>query len=209
MYKDLTVEKFSEDLASKAPVPGGGGAAALCGALGIALGAMVANLTVGKPKYAEVDAEMRLRLADGDRLRAELIALIDRDAEGFAPCAASYALPQTTEEEREKKRVALQAALKTASLAPFEMMRKCGEAIELLEYFAKNGSRLVISDAGCGAALCKAAMQAAWLNVRINTGMIEDPDFKGQMEAEGTALLQKYLPMADVVYAEVEEAIRK
>jgi len=208
MFAEITVNNFSGALASKASVPGGGGAAALCGALGIALGVMVANLTVGKPKYAEVEAEMQRLITEGDRLRAELIALIDRDAEAFGPVAAGYAMPKTTEEEREAKRAALQAALKTASLAPLDMMRKCGEAIDLLQYFGKNGSRLVISDAGCGAALCKAAMQAAWLNVRINTGMIEDADFVRQTEGEGMALLRKYLPMADAIYAEVEEAIR-
>ena len=208
MIIDSTIKEFSEELASKASVPGGGGAAALCGALGIALGAMVANLTIGKPKYAEVDAEMRELLTDADRLRAELIALIDRDAEAFAPCAASYALPATTEEERSAKHSALQTAMMVASLAPLDMMRKCGEAIELIVHFGKKGSRLAVSDAGCGAVLCKAAMQAAWLNVRVNTGMIEDREFADRMDEEALALLAKYLPIADAVYAEVEAAIK-
>ena len=199
-----SIEEFTEELSSKAAVPGGGGAAALVGALGAALGGMVASLTLGKPKYAVVEEEMAVLKDGAYRLQNELLALVGKDAEVFAPLAEAYGMPAGTDGEKAEKERVMQACLKQASLAPLEMMEKCGETLLLLEQFAAKGSALAVSDAGCGAALSKAAMQAAWLNVRINARLIKDEGFAAEIDARGRGAMEKGLPIADRIYADVE-----
>jgi len=199
-----SIEEFTEELSSKAAVPGGGGAAALAGALGAALGGMVASLTLGKPKYAAVEEEMAVLKADAYLLQNELLALVGKDAEVFAPLAKAYGMPAGTDEEKAEKERVMQDCLKQASLAPLDMMKKCGETLLLLEQFAAKGSALAVSDAGCGAALSKAAMQAAWLNVRINLRLIKDEEFAEDIDALGRNLLKKGSALADRIYADVE-----
>ena len=203
-----SIEEFTEELSSKAAVPGGGGAAALVGALGAALGGMVASLTLGKPKYAAVEEEMAVLKDGACRLQNELLALVGKDAEVFAPLAAAYGMPAGTDGEKAEKERVMQACLKQASLAPLEMMEKCGETLLLLEQFAAKGSALAVSDAGCGAALSRAAMQAAWLNVRINARLIKDEGFAADIDERGRALLGRGLPLADRIYADVEAKLR-
>ena len=200
----LSVVEFTRRLSSKAPVPGGGGGAALAGALGAALGGMVANLTAGKPKYAGVEEEIQALRAAACRIQEELLALVEKDAEVFAPLAGAYAMPSSTEEEKAEKERVMQACLKDAALVPLEIMEKCAEALPLLLGLAEKGSALAVSDAGCGAALSKAAMQAAWLNVRINVRLIKDESFAGETDARGRKLLEDGVPLADKVFAYVE-----
>ena len=200
----LPVEEFVLQLSSKAPVPGGGGAAALAGALGAALGGMVANLTIGKPKYADVEDEIQGLKVAAYRLQKELLALVEKDAEVFAPLAGAYRMASDTKEEKAEKERVMQACLKQASLAPLEIMEKCAETLVLLEKFAEKGSALAVSDAGCGAALSKAALQSAWLNVRINLRLIKDEKFAAEVDERAQKALEAGLPLADRVYAEVE-----
>ena len=162
---EKNVDKFLETLASSAPTPGGGGAAALCGALGIALGNMVGSLTLGKKKYADVQEDIAELNAKAEALRAGFVALVDADAEAFAPLSRSYSIPKDDPARDE----IMEPALLKAAEAPLEIMRKCAEALELISGYAAKGSALAISDAGCAAALCGAAMEAAALNVKINT----------------------------------------
>jgi len=207
IFCDLPVTEFVLQLSSKAPVPGGGGAAALAGALGAALGGMVANLTIGKPKYADVEDEIQELKVAAYRLQKDLLALVQKDAEVFAPLAGAYRMASGTKEEaREKERV-MQACLKQASLAPLEIMEKCAETLVLLEKFAEKGSALAVSDAGCGAVLSKAALQAAWLNVCINIRLIADEKFAKEVESKGKELLEKSVPLADSIYYGVEEKL--
>jgi formiminotetrahydrofolate cyclodeaminase len=204
IFTDKKVSEFVSDLSSRSPTPGGGGASALAGALGVALGGMVANLTIGKPKYAEQEAELkRLNLA-ACRVQGELLDLVQRDADAFAPLARAYRMPAETEEERSSKARVMEASLKEASLVPLEMMRLCGEAIGLLERFADIGNRMAISDAACGAIFCKAAMQSAWINVCVNTVGLNDEVFACRINDEGRALAAEYGPRADAVYAKIE-----
>lgn len=198
-----TVSEFVFELSSKKPAPGGGGASALVGALGAALGGMVANLTIGKEKYADAEEELKSLKIAAYRVQKDLLELIDKDAEAFLPLAGAYRMPSGTEEERESKNRVMEAALKEASLVPLAMMKKCAEAISQLEVFAAKGSVLAVSDAGCGAVLAKAAMQSAWLNVRVNTRMIKDETFANNVNAEGEALLAEYLLRADAIYENV------
>ncbi|MDR3304789.1 MAG: cyclodeaminase/cyclohydrolase family protein [Clostridiales Family XIII bacterium] len=205
--RDIAVDEFVLELSSKAPVPGGGGAAALAGALGAALGGMVANLTIGKEKYAAVQEDMQTGKVAAYRVQKELLELIEKDAEVFAPLAGAYRMPADTEEARESKARVMEACLKQASDVPLDMMRKCGEVVELMGTFAEKGNVLAVSDAACGAALAKAAMQAAWLNVCVNTKSLRDRAFADRANSEGKALLEKYLPLADAVFEGIESLL--
>ena len=208
IFNELPVTEFTLQLSSKAPVPGGGGTAALVGALGAALGGMVANLTIGKPKYADVEDEIQELKVSAYRLQKDLLSLIEKDAEVFAPLAGAYRMASETEEEKAEKERVMQSCLKQASLAPLEIMEKCAETLLLLEKFAEKGSVLAVSDAGCGAVLSKAAMQAAWLNVRINIRIISDEKFASEIDARGRELLEKGLPLADRIYDSVAEKLK-
>ena len=208
IFNELPVTEFTLQLSSKAPVPGGGGAAALAGALGAALGGMVASLTVGKPKYAEVENEIQELKVAAYRIQKDLLALIEKDAEVFAPLAGAYGMATATDEEKAEKERVMQACLKQASLAPLEIMEKCAETLLLLEKFAEKGSVLAVSDAGCGAALSKAAIQAAWLNVRINIRIISDERFASEVEEKARKILTESLPLADSIYQSVEDKLK-
>ena len=144
--------RFLAELASKAPTPGGGGTAALVGAAGVALGNMVGCLTVGKKKYAAVEADILTLNERAGALRAELEALVQADAEAFAPLAAAYGLPKDTPEQAAHKAAVLETALDAACAVPLEIMGKCAEGIALVEEYAAKGSALAVSDAGCAAA---------------------------------------------------------
>lgn len=200
--------QFLAELADKAPVPGGGGAAALVGAAGVALGNMVGCLTTGKKKYAAVEADIQALNARAEALRRELEALVQADAEAFAPLAAAYGLPKDTPAQAAHKAAVLDAALNTACAVPLEIMQKCAEGIVLVEEYAAKGSVLAVSDAGCAAALCKAALQSASLNVFINTKLMTDRPRADALDAQADALLNEYVPRADAVFASVTNKLR-
>lgn len=200
--------RFLAELAGKAPVPGGGGAAALVGAAGVALGNMVGCLTTGKKKYAAVEADIQALNARAEALRRELEALVQADAEAFAPLAAAYGLPKDTPAQAAHKAAVLDAALNTACAVPLEIMQKCAEGIVLVEEYAAKGSVLAVSDAGCAAALCKAALQSASLNVFINTKLMTDRTHAAALDAQADALLNEYVPRADAVFASVTNKLR-
>ena len=200
--------RFLAELAGKAPVPGGGGASALVGAAGVALGNMVGCLTAGKKKYAAVEADIQALNARAEALRRELEALVQADAEAFAPLAAAYGLPKDTPAQAAHKAAVLEAALDTACAVPLEIMQKCAEGIVLVEEYAAKGSVLAVSDAGCAAALCKAALQSASLNVFINTKLMTDRPRADALDAQADALLNEYIPRADAVFASVTNKLR-
>ena len=203
-FIDKTVADFTKELASPAPVPGGGGASALVGAIGISLGDMVGELTVGKKKYADVEADVRALMVRAQELRVKCLSLIDGDAEVFAPLARAYGIPKD-DPDRES---IMEEALKGACGVPMEIMRTCAEALDVIREFAEKGSKLAISDAGCGAICCKAAMQAASLNVFINTKSMKDRTCAEALEAEANALLEKYTKLGDEIFDLVSGKIR-
>ena len=196
---EKNVDRFLETLASSAPTPGGGGAAALCGALGIALGNMVGNLTLGKKKYAGVQEDIAELNAKAEALRAGFVALVDADAEAFAPLSRAYSIPRDDPARDE----IMEPALLKAAEAPLEIMRKCAEALELISGYAAKGSALAISDAGCAAALCGAAMESAALNVKINTKSMKNRAVADNINAEMNELLQKYFVLSQEIYNDV------
>lgn len=202
-YTKESCEKFVEVLASKAPTPGGGGASALTGAIGVALGNMVGSLTVGKKKYAEVEEEIKSMMQTSDQLQVELLELVQKDAESFEPLAAAYRLPKDTEEQKAEKERVLEQATKDACIVPFEIMEKCAQGIELCGQFAEKGSVMATSDAGAGAIFCKAALQAASLNIYINTKSLKDREYAEQMNQKSDVLLEKYMAKADEIIAYV------
>lgn len=202
-FSTVPCNEFVEVLASKAPVPGGGGASALVGAIGTALGNMVGSLTVGKKKYADVEEEMWALKAKADQLQKDLLHLIERDAEVFEPLAKAYGLPKTTEEEKAEKARVMEIVLKDACSVPMEIMEKCCEAIDIIVEFAAKGSALAISDAGVGVAFCKAALKGASLNVYINTKSMANKEYAAELNAKCDAMLEKYTKIADEVFDSV------
>ena len=199
----LSCEDFLSRLASKAPAPGGGGAAALVGAAGVALGNMVGNLTTGKKKYAVVEEEILALNARAETLCKRLEALVQADADAFTPLAAAYGLPRETPEQQARKAAVLAEALDGACAVPLEVMTACGEGIALAAEYAEKGSVLARSDAGCAALFCKAAMQAAGLNVKVNTRLMADKAHADALEARAEQLLAEFVPRADRVYQTV------
>lgn len=207
MAKDYTYSPcrdFVSALASSAPAPGGGGAAALVGAVGTALGNMVGALTVGKKKYADVEAEIVALREKCDDLQAALLDQVPADAEGFEPLARAYGIPK---DDPDRARILEEATL-TACKAPMRIMELCCEAIEAIAAFAEKGSRLAVSDAGCGAAICKAALLSASLNMFINTKALTDRAAADALNVQANAMLDKYAPLADAVFEKVRAGLR-
>jgi formiminotetrahydrofolate cyclodeaminase len=200
-------EDFVHALASKSPVPGGGGAAALVGAVGTALGNMVGSLTVGKKKYADVWEEIGILQGKADQLQEELLTLVERDAQVFEPLSKAYGLPKSTPEEIAHKEQVMEAALREASNVPMEIMAKSCEAIDLLQDFAAKGTVIAISDAGCGAVCAKAAIQSAALNVFINTKSMKDRDYAEALNKKAQDMLAIYVVKADEIYQLVTDQL--
>ncbi|MCC8122868.1 MAG: cyclodeaminase/cyclohydrolase family protein [Oscillospiraceae bacterium] len=196
-------EVFLDALASKAPVPGGGGAAALVGAVGAALGSMVGNLTVGKQKYADVEEQIIALNGHAEALRHRLTALVDKDAQAFEPLSKAYALPAQTKEERERKARITEHALLDACRVPLEIMGTICEVIVLHKDYAKIGTAIAISDVGVGVACCRAALLGASLNVFINTKSMTDRTKAIALNGDAQAMLSQYIPLADEIFSSV------
>jgi formiminotetrahydrofolate cyclodeaminase len=200
---DQPIRHFLDALASEAPTPGGGGAAALCGALGAALVSMTANLTVGRKNYQDVEAEMQTLLRRSEDLRAQLTALIDEDAGAFDQVSAAYKLPRGSEEEKQARSAAIQAALQAASDPPLRMVEAARQVLELSVPAAQRGNANLVSDAAVAAYLALAAMQGARLNVEINLRSIKDEAFV----AAGRRRLAAAFAGANDLVATVEQAV--
>ena len=195
-----TCRKFVEVLASNEPAPGGGGAAALVGAIGTALGNMVGSLTVGKKKYADVEAEIIALKEKCDALQTELLNQVEADEVNFLPLAKAYGIPK---DDPNRDKIMEEATLIACS-TPMKIMELCCEAIEYIKVFAEKGSRLAVSDAGCGAVCCKAALQAASLNVFINTKTLKNREIAEELNAKANGMMDKYCAMADEIFTVVK-----
>ncbi|MCI6730199.1 MAG: cyclodeaminase/cyclohydrolase family protein [Clostridiales bacterium] len=205
---DMTMEtcrKFVEVLASNAPAPGGGGAAALVGAIGTALGNMVGSLTVGKKKYADVEEEIIALKAKCDALQTELLDQVEADDKGFVPLARAYGIPK----DDPNRDAILEEATITACQVPMHIMELSCQALDYIKVFAEKGSRLADSDAGCGAVCCKAALQAASLNVFINTKSLKNRALAEEMNAKCLGWLDQYGKLADSIFETVKAGFFK
>lgn len=187
---DITIGTFLDALASHQSTPGGGSAAALCGSHAAALLSMVINFTVGKKKYADVEAEMRATLEKSEELRRQLTALADRDIEAFNAVSACYGMPKETPDEKTARTNAMQEALKDATRVPFQVAEASLEVLKLTEPVAAKGNRNVVSDAATALYLADAALRSAIINVNINFKFIKDPDFVTDWTTKRDSLLQ-------------------
>ena len=199
-YTTKSCREFVTVLASNEPAPGGGGASALVAAIGTALGNMVGSLTVGKKKYADVEAEIIALQKKCDALQTELLDQVPADAEGFIPLANAYGIPK---DDPDRPRIMEEATI-TACKVPMHIMELCCEAIDAIEVFAAKGSRLAVSDAGCGATIVKAALQAASLNVFINTKSLKNREVAEDMSRQANVMLNKYCSVADEIFNDVK-----
>ena len=171
---DMPMPDFLTALGSSAPTPGGGAAAAVVGATAAALAEMVAQLTAGKPAYAAVDAAMRAVIAEAERLRRELLELVEADERGFAEVTSAFRLPKATPVEREARETAVQKALLVAMQPPLQVMEVSGLVLDLALDVAQRGNRRLASDAGCAAIFAEASVRAAGLNVLANVVLLHD-----------------------------------
>lgn len=204
-FAQASCTEFVTVLASNAPVPGGGGASALVAAIGTALGNMVGSLTVGKKKYADVEEEIVALKARCDQLQAELLEQIELDAKGFEPLSRAYGIPKDNPDRDQ----ILEEATVVACRVPVRIMELCCEALDAIAVFAAKGSRLAVSDAGCGAVCVKAALQAASLNVFINTKTLKNRELAEEMNAKCLGMLDKYCALADEVFNTVKDGFFK
>lgn len=199
---ELQVSAFSELLASKAPAPGGGAAAALEGALGAALTGMVCNLTVGKKQYAAHQALAEESLRSAQALRGRFLEAMERDAQAYRGVSGAFSLPKATDEEKSARSAAIQAGLKECTRPPLEMMELAVEALELTAALLGKSNAGAVSDLGVAALSLRAAIQGAWLNVLINIGSMKDRELAAEYRQKGERLLERALPLADGIYQE-------
>ena len=205
---DMTTKscrEFVTVLASNEPAPGGGGASALVAALGTALGHMVGSLTVGTKKYADVEDEITALMTECDDLQTQLLDQVPADAEGFVPLAKAYGIPKDDPTRAET----LEKATIIACQVPMHIMELCCKSLDAIKIFADKGSRLAVSDAGCGAVIVKSALQAASLNVFINTKTLQNRAVAEEMNAKCLGMLDTYGKLADEIFETVKAGFFK
>ena len=209
MTAEAQIKDYLELLSSKAPVPGGGGASALAGALGDSLGQMVVHLTLGKKRYAQAEQDMLNYERELKRLQQEFLMLADKDAEVFAPLAAAYGMPSSTKEEQEEKQGVMEERLLAASLVPLQMMekimRQCMDILGLLE---EKGSKMAVSDVGVAAQMARAALNGAVMNVYINTKSMKNRDKAEELNDKAEKLIEAGTKQADEIYSRVLNKLR-
>lgn len=199
MFEEKTLEEYTKLIASNAPVPGGGGASAVVGAIGIALGDMVGELTVGKKKYADVEEDIKALMVRAKELRERFLLASEKDAVVFEPLSKAYGIPK---DEPGRDEI-LERCLKDAASAPMEIFELSCEAIEIVKEFGEKGSKLMISDAATGAAHLKAAMYGAAVNVKVNTRLMKDREYAEKLDARVEEMMEKYGKMADAVFEDI------
>ena len=199
MFEEKTLEEYTKMIASNAPVPGGGGASAVVGAIGIALGDMVGELTVGKKKYADVEEDIKALMVRAKDLREKFLLASEKDAVVFEPLSKAYGIPKDDPGRDE----ILEKCLKDAASAPMEIFELSCEAIEIVKEFGEKGSKLMISDAATGAAHLKAAMYGAAVNVKVNTRLMKDRGYAEKLDARVEEMMEKYGKMADGIFEDI------
>ena len=204
---ELKTAEFVDLLASDAPAPGGGSAAALEGALGAALTAMVCGLTVGKKKYAEFQELTEEAQKKATDLKARFVDVMDRDTEAFNVVSAAFGMPKETDEEKAARSAAIQKGLEGCTKTPFEMMELAVETLELTASILGKSNDSAASDLGVSALSLRSAIQGAWLNVLINIGSLKNKELAEDYRAKGETLLAKALPLADQIYDTVVKAM--
>jgi len=206
MMQTQSVQGFLNALSGKSPTPGGGSVAALNGALGAALVRMVCNVTIGKKKYADAEAEAQDILQSATDLQAQLTSLVSDDAAAFDKVMSAFGLPKKTEAEKQARSQTIQAAFKEATLVPLATVKACADVMRLGKEIAEIGNANAISDAGSGVLTAHAGLRSASLNVLINLGSLKDKAFVATTEAELNAILGDAADLAEETYALVKES---
>ena len=204
---DKSLEAFVNELSSSSPTPGGGSVAALSGALGAALVSMVCSLTIGKKKYAEVQEDVAELRRQSERLRTQLIGLIEADGQVFTQVSQAMKMPRNTDEEKEKRAAKLEEALKAATNVPMEVAETCVAVMNLCRPAAEKGNVNAVSDAGVAILMAEAGLRSASLNVLINLGWITDQDFVRVTRTQLDSLLEGAADLRDEVYGFVESRL--
>lgn len=199
----LSIEDFTKALAAKSSVPGGGGASGLVGSIGIALGTMVGQFTVGKKTYAAVEKDILGLMEKAEALREKLLQCIDDDAKAFEPLSKAYAIPK----DEPTRGDILEKCLKDAAIVPFKIAELTCEAIDLQRDFADKGSKLMISDAATGAVILLGALKGAAVNVKVNTRLMSDREYANSLEQQIDALVEEYSLKAEQIYEDVVERL--
>ncbi len=202
-YVNLPIIDFSDALASKKPVPGGGGASALVASLGAALGVMVGELTVGKEKYAANEAELLPLMEESQRIRGRLLELVDEDARVFVPLSEAYSIPKDAPE----RTAVMESCLEAAAAVPMEILELSCRVIQLQEGFARLGSSMAVSDAGTAVVFAWSAMYGAALNVLVNTKSMSDKDKRDRLNERVKKLMEENWVLADRVYEQVFQGL--
>lgn len=206
---EMRVDQFSEALASDAPAPGGGSAAALEAALGAGLVAMVCRLTQEKAQFARYRAELLAVQTRAEALRYALLDVMDRDTEAFLQVSRAFPMPKSTEEEKAARSAAIQKGLELCTQTPLEIMKLAAEALDLAASLLGRFNENAASDLGVAVLSLQAGLRGAWLNVCINIGSLRDKALAQHCREEGEALLAHALPLAERVSTQVEDVIRE
>ena len=201
LYSQKTVAQFLDELASSAPAPGGGSGAAVAGALGAALASMVCNLTVGKPKYADVQEDIQNLLAQTETLRSRLTHLIEEDIAVYYKLSSCYKMPRETDDQKATRTAAIQNVLLEATAVPMQIAEACVGVLQLCTPIAEKGNVGAVSDAGVAALLAEAALRSAALNVLINLAAIKDSDFVARERAALDDLLDGKAELKEQIYS--------
>lgn len=196
---EMAIESYVNQLSSSSPTPGGGGTSALFGALGSALGSMVAALTAGKKKYAEYEQDIQKILAETARLNQRFLELMEADEKAFAPLSRAYGISK----DDPARDSLLEEALKGAAEPPIQVLHTCSSLIEVLEELAIKGSRLAISDAACGAAACEAAAKAASMNIFINTKLLKDRSYAQELNLTAVTEVENISSRCEALQAQI------
>lgn len=199
----MNLTEFNHALASKEPAPGGGSASAMAGSMGISLAIMVANLTKGRKKYAEHDELMQEIIDKAHVLQEAVVLAIDKDTEAYNGVSAVFSMPKETDEDKAKRADAMEAALKAATLVPYDLMKNCADALDLVESMVGRSNTNCASDLGVAALNLGAAAKGAWMNVLINLSGIKDKEFAEKTKLDGKIVYDKCEKISAVVVERV------
>ena len=201
------LEEYIKELASKAPVPGGGGASAIAGALSAALSSMVCNLIIGKKSFAAVEEDIKNILSDMNKHMENFIKLSDKDAEVFYPLSQAYGFKPQNEEEKSLHEANMEKLLFDAAMVPLDIMKEANSMLNSIDFLAKKGSKLAVSDAGVAISLLRSAVCGAMMNVVINIKYMKDRDKAQNLMDEVSEILENTMNKADIIYREVLEVL--
>ena len=203
MFEKTTINEFTELLASPSSVPGGGGASALVGAIGVALGDMVGEHTVGKKKYADVEDDIKELMIRAQELRVKLLECVEEDAVAFEPLSKAYKIPK---DEPGRDEI-MEKCLRDAADVPLKIFDLVCEALEVVEEFGEKGSRIMVSDAATGAVQLRAALMGTAVNVKVNTNLMKDRKYAEEIDSHVDKYLQKYTALADKIFDSIYKSL--